>query len=150
MNDNKISKLKKRPVLIIFNLITLFISITILLFIPLYQIYNIYFNSLLTGYFQVIAGIISQGFPDPEKFGNPFYISFRILGSLILQIVIFLLGISVWYKLIRYILNKNRKNFFDYNLARLENPIINLEPILFYFITYFGLLIFLMIIADNF
>ena len=70
MNDNKISKLKKRPVLIIFNLITLFISITILLFIPLYQIYNIYFNSLLTGHFQVIAGIISQGFPDPEKFGR--------------------------------------------------------------------------------
>lgn len=67
-----------------------------------------------------------------------------------MQIVIFLLGISVWYKLIRYILNKNRKNFFDYNLARLENPIINLEPVLFYFITYFGLLIFLGTIADNF
>ena len=111
MNDHKVSKLRNRPVLIIFNLITLFISITILLFIPLYQIYNIYFNSLLTGYFQVIVGIITEGFPDPEKFGNPLYISFRILGSLIFYIVIFLLGISVWYKLIRYILNKNRKIF---------------------------------------
>ena len=147
MNERKVTKLKDRPILIIFNLITLFISIIILLSTPIYITYNIYYNSFLINHIQAITMIITEGFPDPEKFGNPLYITFRLLGSLLTYTALFFLGITVWYKLIKYISNKNRKKFFDHNLERLENPIINLAPALFYFITYFGLLYFLMIFA---
>lgn len=155
MTKNQVTKFKDRPVLITINLITLFISIIFFLFVPVFQIYKFFFDFIFIIDFKIVMNLFTEGLSSglldriTDRFGHPLYIAIRLIGGLLVYFWIFILGVRVWYNLIKYIFNKNRRNIFDYNLVILENPIVNIGQLL-YFVAFFVLLFVLVIADDNF
>lgn len=150
MTKNQVNKFKDRPVLITINLITLFISILFFLFIPIYIIYNFFFNFISFIDLTILITTFREGLPDAiiNNLDQIPYFAFRLVGGLLLYLFFLISGIIAWYNLLKYIFNKNRKKLFDYNLVALENPILDLGYLL-YFVAYFVLLFSLVIIADK-